>query len=47
MKFKLLLEFEENHEFPDEKEKSLEFFRSFSLFTLFYVFLAGITRITL
>ena len=38
MKFKLLLEFEENHEFPDEKEKSLEFFRNFLLFAFFYVF---------
>ena len=38
MKFKLLLEFEEKHEFPDGKEKSLEFFRNFSLFACFYDF---------
>ena len=34
MKIKLMLEFEEKHEFPDGKENSLEFFRSFSLFSL-------------
>ena len=38
MKFKLLLEFEEKHEFTDGKEKSLEFFRNFSLVAFFYIF---------
>ena len=38
MKFKLLLELEEKQEFPDGKEKSLEFFRNFSLFAFFYIF---------
>ena len=33
MKSKLLLELEEKHEFPNGKEKSLEFFRNFSLFS--------------
>ena len=47
MQFKILLELEEKHEFPDGKEKSLEFFCNFSLFAFLYIFLAGITRITL
>ena len=33
-----MIEFGKKHEFPDGKEKSLKFFRNFSLFGFFYVF---------
>ena len=38
MKFKLLLKLEEKHEFPDGKEKSLEFFRNFSFMHFSIIF---------
>ena len=38
MKFKLLLELEEKHEFPDWKEKSLKFFVIFRYLHLSMIF---------